>query len=236
MNESLGNFPIIASFFAGLFTFISPCVLPLIPAYITFITGIALEPLNHSKNMKQIIISSLIFVSGFSIVFVLLGLTATFIGSFLLTNLNILKYIGGSIIIIFGLHLCGAFKIPFLYKQVSLKVADKRIGYITSFFVGCAFAFAWTPCVGPILSSILILASTQGQTKDGAILLSFYSLGLAIPFILTALFINKFLVFFNKIKKYYRYIEIFCGVLLIFIGIMIMAGSFNKISLLFSGS
>src|SRR5574344_1497795 len=101
MNESLGNFPIIASFFAGLFTFISPCVLPLIPAYITFITGIALERLNDSKNMKQILISSLIFVSGFSIVFVLLGLTATFIGSFLLTNLNILKYIGGSIIIIF---------------------------------------------------------------------------------------------------------------------------------------
>ncbi|MDD5021539.1 MAG: cytochrome c biogenesis protein CcdA [Endomicrobiaceae bacterium] len=231
MIESLGNIPIAASFFAGILTFISPCILPLIPAYITFITGLALETLDDKKNTKQILINSLIFVSGFSLIFILLGLTATFIGSFLLTNLNVLKYIGGSIIIIFGLHLCGIFKIPFLYKQASvLHIVNKKISYLTSFFVGCAFAFAWTPCVGPILSSILILASTQGQIKDGALLLSFYSLGLAIPFILTALFINKFLVFFNKIKKYYHYIEIFCGILLILIGIMIMSDSFNKIT------
>lgn len=231
MTDSLGNIPILASFVAGILTFISPCVLPLIPAYVTFITGISLEQLNDKKNTKQIFIKSLIFVLGFSLIFVLLGLTATFIGSFLLTNLHILKYIGGSIIIIFGLHLCGIFKIPFLYKQASaLHIVNKKISYLTSFFVGCAFAFAWTPCVGPILSSILILASTQGQTKDGALLLSFYSLGLAIPFILTALFINKFIVFFNAIKKYYRYIEIFCGLLLILIGIMIMSDSFNKIT------
>jgi len=112
----------------------------------------------------------------------------------------------------------------------ALHIVNKKISYLTSFFVGCAFAFAWTPCVGPILSSILILASTQGQTKDGALLLSFYSLGLAIPFILTALFINKFLAFFNAIKKYYYYIEIFCGILLILIGIMIISDYFNRIT------
>ncbi len=234
MALSFENFPVFASFAAGIFTFISPCVLPLIPAYISFITGISVDKINDRQNIRRVFISSLFFVLGFSLVFVLLGLTATFIGTLLLKNLNILKYIGGAVIIIFGLHLCGIFKIPFLYRQISaLNIAGKKIGYLTSFLIGSAFAFAWTPCVGPILSSILILASTQGRTQDGALLLSFYSLGLAVPFLLTALFINKFLAFFNAVKKYYIYIEIFCGILLILVGIAVMTDSFNRITGLF---
>lgn len=229
--QELGNFPILASFFAGVLTFISPCVLPLIPAYIAFITGFSLDKLNETKNISRIFFHSLIFVSGFSFVFVLLGLSATYIGSLFSDNINVLRWIGGIVIIIFGLHLTGIFKIKILYKQISFtKTAGKRINYIGVFLIGCAFAVGWTPCVGPILSSILILASTQGKMADGAVLLVFYSFGLGIPFILTALFINKFVSLFNSIKKYYAVIEIITGLLLILVGILVITDSFTVIT------
>ncbi len=256
--QSLGNFPIAASFAAGILTFISPCVLPLIPAYITFITGISIKHTgtpapaketidtkekNNQPFIKQltyenngshfkIFLSSLIFVLGFTTVFVLLGISATYIGSLFLDNINILKWAGGIIVIIFGLHLTGIFKIPFLYKQFSyLNLTGKKTNYFTVFFIGCAFALGWTPCVGPILSSILILASTQETVNQGAVLLVFYSLGLGIPFILTALFINKFLSVFNSVKKHYKTIEVFSGILLAGVGILIITDGFNNITM-----
>lgn len=229
--QELGNFPVFASFLAGILTFISPCVLPLIPAYITFITGFSLDKLNENKNAALIFFHSLIFVFGFSFIFVLMGLSATYIGSFFSDNINVLRWIGGIVIIIFGIHLTGLFKISFLYKQLSFtNTAGRKLNYAGVFLIGCAFAVGWTPCVGPILSSILILASTQGKMFNGAVLLASYSFGLGIPFILTALFINKFLSFFNAIKKHYNLIEIITGILLVLIGILIITDSFTIIT------
>lgn len=229
--QSLNNISLIACFAAGIFTFVSPCVLPLIPAYITLITGLSVNQNSSQNNLLKIFLSSVIFILGFTTIFVLLGISATYIGSFFINNINILRWIGGIIVIIFGLHLTGVFKISFLYKQVSfLQKFEKNTGYFTIFLIGCAFALGWTPCVGPILSSILVLASTQETVSGGAVLLAVYSLGLGIPFILTALFINKFLTMFNFIKKYYKIIEIVSGMLLIAIGVLLITDGFTLIT------
>ena len=229
--QSLGNFPIIASLFAGILTFISPCILPLIPAYITLVTGLSVEELDNKKNLLSVFLSSICFVLGFTTVFVFLGLSVTIIGQFFLNNMDILRIIGGIIIIIFGLHLIGIFKIKILYKQFGWIDKIKRTSnYFTIYLIGCAFAFSWTPCVDPILASILIMAATQGTVAKGTFLLLVYSLGLAIPFILTALFINRFFTVFYTLKKYYKVIEILSGTLLIIMGILIISGGFNKIT------
>jgi len=230
--QELGNFPILASLFAGILTFISPCILPLIPAYITLVTGLSVEELDNKKNLLSVFLSSVSFVLGFTTVFVFLGLSVTIIGQFFLNNMDILKIVGGTLIIIFGLHLIGIFKIKILYKQFSWLDKIKRTSnYFTIYLIGCAFAFSWTPCVDPILASILIMAATQGTVAKGTFLLLVYSLGLAIPFILTALFINRFFIIFNTLKKYYRIIEIVSGTLLIVMGILIISGGFNKITI-----
>ena len=230
--QQLGNFPVFASLFAGILTFISPCILPLVPVYITLVTGLSVEELDNKKNLLSVFLSSLCFVLGFTTVFVFLGLSVTIIGQFFLNNMDILRIIGGIIIIIFGLHLIGIFKIKILYKQFGWIDKIKRTSnYFTIYLIGCAFAFSWTPCVDPILASILIMAATQGTVAKGTFLLLVYSLGLAIPFILTALFINRFFTVFNTLKKYYRIIEILSGTLLIIMGILIISGGFNKITI-----
>ena len=230
--QDLGSFPIFASFLAGILTFISPCILPLIPVYITLVTGLSIEELDNRKNLLSVFLSSICFVLGFTTVFVFLGLSVTIIGQFFLNNIDILRTVGGIIIIIFGLHLLGIFKIKLLYKQFGWMDKIKRTSnYFTIYLIGCAFAFSWTPCVDPILASILIMAATQGTIAKGTFLLLIYSLGLAIPFILTALFVSKFLTLFNSLKKYYKVIEIISGTLLILMGILIISGGFNKITM-----
>ena len=230
--NSLGNFPILASLFAGILTFISPCILPLIPVYITLVTGLSVEQLNEKKHIASILLSSISFILGFTAVFVILGLSVTFLGQFFLNHMNIIRYIGGSIIILFALQMLGLFKIPFFYKQFSWLDKIKRTSnYLTIFFIGCAFAISWTPCVDPILASILILASTSDTLLKGATLLLVYSLGLGIPFLLTALFINKFIFVFNSLKKHYKLIERISATLLIFVGILVITGGFPKITI-----
>jgi cytochrome c-type biogenesis protein len=230
--QDLGSFPIFASLLAGILTFISPCILPLIPVYITLVTGLSIEELDNRKNLLSVFLSSICFVLGFTTVFVFLGLSVTIIGQFFLNNIDILRTVGGIIIIIFGLHLLGIFKIKLLYKQFGWMDKIKRTSnYFTIYLIGCAFAFSWTPCVDPILASILIMAATQGTIAKGTFLLLIYSLGLAIPFILTALFVSKFLTLFNSLKKYYKVIEIISGTLLILMGILIISGGFNKITM-----
>lgn len=227
--QDLGNFPILASLLAGILTFVSPCVLPLIPAYITLITGLSIKELQNKQKLFKTFTYSLAFILGFSTIFVLLGLSITYLSSFLFENKDILKIIGSVIIILFGLHLCGIFKIKLLYKQFSLM--DKfgsEINYFTVYLMGATFAISWTPCVDPILASILILASNQDTVYKGTFLLVIYSLGLGIPFLLTALFINKFFYFFNSLKKYYKIIELVSGLLLIVIGLLIILGKFIK--------
>ena len=230
--EDLGKFPLLASFAAGLLTFISPCVLPLIPAFISFITGSSIEDLReHKTSLRKTFFKAVIFVLGFSLVFVVLGLSASWLGGVFIEFRDWLRYIGGAVIIIFGLHMAGIFRIKFLYRQASASgKIQSGAAWAGAFFVGAAFAVGWTPCVGPILSSILILASTQGSAADGFWLLLVYSLGLGIPFILTSLFINWFLRFFNRIKKYYGVIEIVSGILLILIGALIITDGFSKIT------
>ncbi len=230
--QDFGNFPILASLFAGILTFISPCILPLIPVYITLVTGLSVEELDNKKNLLSVFLSSICFVLGFTTVFVFLGLSVTIVGQFFVNNMDILRVVGGIIVIIFALHLLGIFKIKLFYKQFSWMDKVKRTSnYFTIYLIGCAFAFSWTPCVDPILASILIMAATQGTVAKGTMLLLIYSAGLAIPFILTALFINRFFSVFNILKKYYRIIEIVSGTLLILMGILIISGGLNKLTI-----
>ena len=229
--ENLGNFPVIASFIAGILTFISPCILPLIPVYITLITGFSIDQLNNKKNILPALLCSLTFIAGFTTIFIILGLSVTAIGQLVLNNINFLRWIGGTVVIIFGIHLMGIIKIPLLYKQFSWTDRIKKTSnYFTIYLIGCAFALSWTPCVDPILASILLLASTSQTLWQGTFLLLIYSAGLAIPFILTALFVNKFLFLFEKIKQHYKLIETITGSLLIIVGILVITNNFSLIT------
>lgn len=234
--EELQKFPFLISFIAGLFSFISPCILPLIPAFISFITGTELEDLQRGQScgqntLKNTFLKTAVFILGFSFVFIMLGMSASWLGAVLLQNRAIFRIIGGIIVIIFGLHMTGIFKIGILNRQISLKQKENTtLNWVGIFFVGFAFAFGWTPCIGPVLASILVIASTQGSVFFGFLMLLFYSLGLAIPFMLTALFINRFLALFKKIKKYYKIIEIVIGILLVITGILLLTDSFTAIT------
>lgn len=234
----------LAAFGAGLISFLSPCVLPLIPGYISFISGISLEELrsqNQTRDaMIRVIMASVSFVLGFSTMFVALGATASFIGQFLLANSSILNKVAGIIIILFGLHIMEVFKINLLYREKRIQTKKRPRSFLGAYLVGLAFAFGWTPCVGPILGGILLYAGTQETLQQGITLLTIYSLGLGIPFIITGVMINRFSQIFNKIKRGLRLVEIIGGLLLIVLGILIFtnnltwiagyAGYFNKFS------
>lgn len=223
--------PFIASFLAGIMTFISPCILPLIPAYITFISGVSLDELKSgTKSPQSTFLNAVLFVLGFSLVFIILGASATYLGNLLLEKKDIIRWVGGIIIIIFGFHILGITRIKFLYKEKKIQLKKVPLGYFGSFLVGLTFAIAWTPCVGPILSSILIVASAQETVSKGVLLLLVYSAGLGIPFLITALFINWALQLFTKIKKFYKFIEIFSGIILIIIGVLMITDSFKIIT------
>ena len=222
------------AFLAGILSFLSPCVLPLIPGYISFISGLSLEELSTESALeigvtKKAGWNALFFVAGFSLVFTLLGASATWAGQFLANYLNLFTKIAGIVIILFGLHTAGIVPIPWLYYEKRFQLSQLPSGILASFAMGLAFAFGWTPCIGPILSGILALAATQETIFRGTFLLFIYSLGLGIPFILTAFGIRKFLLFFSRYKKFIRYGEIFSGILLIFIGGLIF---FSKLTLL----
>ncbi|MDA0986992.1 MAG: cytochrome c biogenesis protein CcdA [Bacteroidetes bacterium] len=221
------------AFIFGLLSFISPCVLPIVPGYISFISGLSAKDMKDqtSSSIKTMLLNSILFVLGFSIVFILMGAGATKIGNLLLDQKDLLATIGGALIIVFGIHMTGLIKINTLNYEKRFHFKDKSYGLFGSFLVGVAFAFGWTPCIGPILATILTIASQQESIYQGIILLSFYSFGLGIPFILTAISLNLFFNFFNKIKKYFHTIEVVGGILLIFVGILIMT---NKLTIIAS--
>jgi cytochrome c-type biogenesis protein len=211
------------AFFAGFISFISPCVLPLIPGYVSFICGTTLNELdNKSKNF--ILKKSIFFSLGFSLVFISLGATATFIGSFLLQNSKILSIGSGIIIIFFGIYLLEIIKINFLNKNFGNFNIKYSNNLFFPFIVGIGFGFGWTPCIGPILGSILAFASMEDSIYKGILLLSLYSLGLAIPFVLSSLLIKKFLIFSKTVKKYLINIKKISGIILIITGILIVTG------------
>lgn len=226
---NLDNISLILAFSAGLLSFLSPCVLPLIPAYIGYITGSTIGDTYNSKNKFNVLYKSFAFVIGFSIIFILLGATATFLGNVVTEHMSILRKIGGIIIILFGLHTAGIFKIKFLYYEKKL-IDFHNFSNLNSLFMGMAFATGWTPCIGPILSSILIYASNMNTVSKGILLLIMYSLGLAVPFILTALTIEKLTLYFKKISKYLPIISIVSGILMIIMGILIFTNKLNILS------
>jgi cytochrome c-type biogenesis protein len=211
------------SFFAGLISFISPCVLPLIPGYVSFICGTTLNELD-SKSKNFILKKSLSFSLGFSLVFISLGATATFVGSFLLQNSKILSIGSGVIIILFGIYLLELIKVNFLNKSFGNFNIQYSNKLLFPFIVGVGFGFGWTPCIGPILGSILAFASMEDSIYKGVSLLSLYSLGLAIPFILSSLMIKRFLIFSKSTKKYLNNIKKISGIILIITGILIVTG------------
>jgi len=222
---------ILTAFGAGLLSFFSPCILPLVPAYICFITGLSVEELSARKEKnfgkaKTILPESLLFILGFSVVFIILGASATFLGSFLFAKLKIIKIIGGLIVIFFGLHISGLFNIKFLQYEKKLHLRSKPVTKFSSFLVGMVFAFGWTPCVGPILGSILMLAATKDDMVKGILLLSFYSLGLGLPFFLLSIGVEHMSGIFLKVKRHFNLISVVSGILLIIIGIGIMVSSF----------
>jgi cytochrome c-type biogenesis protein len=209
------------AFFAGLVSFVSPCVLPLIPGYVSFICGTTLNELN-SKSKNFILKRSLIFSLGFSIVFICLGATASFIGNFLLKNSQILSIVSGLIIIFFSLYLLDLIKINFLNKNFGIYNIKFSNNFFFPLIVGIGFGFGWTPCIGPILGSILAYASMENSIYQGISLLTLYSLGLAMPFIISSLILEKFLLFSKKSKSYLSKIKKFSGVTLLITGILIV--------------
>ena len=223
-----GDLSFVIAFSAGLLSFLSPCVLPLIPSYLAFLLGDYTD--QKKKDKKYSILPALIFILGFTIVFVLLGLSATFLGKFFLRNQALLRKISGIIIIIFGLHISGIIKLKWLYYEKKLSITPKSNKYLQSLILGFGIALAWTPCIGPILSSILILAGNSQNIYAGAFLLFIYAVGFALPFLITALAAKKILPAIKKMNKYLNYINIVSGILIIILGILIFTNNLNFIS------
>jgi len=222
--ESLSFFTIIISFAAGILSFLSPCVLPLVPGYISLISGVSIDNLKEgSTSRRDVILNSLAFNAGLSVIFLLLGTTAGLVGSAITSNPWV-RIIGGAVIIAFGLQLIGVLKIGALYKDTRKFSENEPTGLIGSAVLGMAFAAGWTPCIGPILGGIIGLAATSGGWKSGLVLSAFYSAGLAVPFLLTGLGINQFLSFYSSFRKHLHKVEVTSGIILILVGLLVMTG------------
>jgi cytochrome c-type biogenesis protein len=226
------NIAVGLAFLAGIVSFLSPCVLPLVPGYISMLSGTSMDELRGSVDAslaRRIFVNSIAFVVGFTVVFVGLGASASAVGNFLLTRRTIFNIAAGIIIIIFGLHLTGLVRIPFLYRSASIQTGGTQRGSTGAFFLGFAFAFGWTPCIGPILAGILALAATRDTLGQGMFLLAVYSAGLAIPFLLTSLGLSQFLKFYGRFRRHLQAVEVGSGILLIALGVLI---AFNKFTVL----
>ena len=222
------NVSLLGAFLAGLLSFFSPCVLPLIPGYISFISGASLKELTAADTVaaarKKAVLNSIFFVLGFSVVFIALGASATSIGKLFSIYKRPISVAAGIVIIVLGLHMTGLVRIPLLYSEKRVQINTRPVNFLGAFIIGVAFAFGWTPCIGPILAGILTVAAAQKTVGRGILLLSAYSLGLAIPFMATAFSITLFFKAFDKIKKSLNIIEWIAGALLIIVGALILAG------------
>ncbi|MEO5894174.1 MAG: cytochrome c biogenesis protein CcdA [Vicinamibacterales bacterium] len=225
---------LLAAFAAGFLSFVSPCVLPLIPGYVSFVSGLTLEEMRGDTAVtnarRQVLVASLWFVLGFSLVFIALGATASVIGKVILQNQPILSKVAGAILIVLGLHTMGVFRLRFLESEKRVHTQSKPRGPLGAVLVGVAFAFGWTPCIGPILGGILTIAGSRETVAEGVQLLAVYSMGLGIPFLLTAMAINQFFAASARIRKYYHAIEIISGALIVVIGLLIFFDQFTIIT------
>ncbi len=217
---------------AGIVSFLSPCVLPLVPGYVSMLSGASIEELKDSAGaelLRRVLRNSLAFVVGFTLVFVILGASATWVGKFLLARRMIFNIIAGVVVIVFGLHLTGLVKIPFLYREARLDTGAPKRGLGGAFLMGFAFAFGWTPCIGPILAAILTLAAQRQTVFQGMFLLAIYSAGLAIPFLITSVGLSSFLKFYKGFRRHLQVVEVASGVLLIALGTLM---AINKLTII----
>jgi cytochrome c-type biogenesis protein len=223
-DQGITLFRIGISFAAGILSFLSPCVLPLVPGYISLISGVSIDRLKEGTSSRRaVIVNSLAFNAGLSVIFLLLGTTAGLVGAAITSNPWV-RIIGGLVIIAFGLQLIGLLKISALYKDTRFFSDDKPRGVFGSAALGIAFAAGWTPCIGPILGGIIGLAATSGGWRSGLVLSAFYSAGLAVPFLLTGLGINQFLSFYKNFRRHLHKVEVISGVVLIVVGLLVMSG------------
>jgi cytochrome c-type biogenesis protein len=222
----------IAAFLAGLISFLSPCVLPLVPGYVSLISGVGVEELKSAQAqlMRRVMVNSVGFILGFSVVFVTLGAISTGIGQLAAQYKHTLSIVAGVVVIIFGLHLTGLFQIKWLLQDARLHGVKGSSTPIGAFVIGFAFAFGWTPCLGPILSAILVIASQEDKVATGILLLAVYSLGLAVPFLLTSLLMERFLKFYSRFRTHMHALEVASGGLMIALGVLLVIGRFTLIS------
>lgn len=230
----MGDLTFFVAFSAGLLSFFSPCVIPLIPSYVSYITGITYKNLEKHTDSGSIrtltLINSLLFIAGFSFVFVCFGAAASYLGQLLLGLRDYIRIGGGFLIIFFGLHIIEVLPFRVLDKFIQFKVPEKPLGRFGSFLIGCIFAAAWTPCVGPILGSILVVAGTKQTVLEGVLLLSTFSLGLGIPFLISSLLISSFINYFERIKRYLGIVNFISGLFLILVGVLMLTNSFDLLS------
>jgi cytochrome c-type biogenesis protein len=234
MTDSVQQISVVAAFLAGLLSFVSPCVLPLVPSYISYITGLSVEQLSDMAERQRfrsiILANSLLFIAGFSAVFISFGASASLIGQWLITYQDFIRKIGGLLIIVFGLYLLGALNLQFLASERRVHFTSRPAGYLGSFLIGIAFAAGWTPCVGPVLGTILLYASTTNSLLTGVGLLAAYSLGLGLPLLLTALGVDRFLAYFKQVRAYLWGVSVVSGVFLVVVGGLIYANSLSAIT------
>lgn len=233
-GQSLG---ILVAFAAGLLSFLSPCVLPLIPSYASFITGMGLDELTGTRSSartRSMLVHGLLFVAGFSAVFIMLGASATLLGSFLFRHAIWIERIGGVLIILFGVLLLDIPGLPSLTREWRVHFANRPAGYAGTVVVGVAFGAGWSPCIGPVLGGILTLAATRGSVGEGMFLLAVYSLGLAVPFLAATLALDRFLSASSRLRRWMPWVSRTAGALLILVGVLLLTGSFTVLSALFA--
>jgi len=218
------------AFVAGILSFLSPCVLPLVPSYLTFVTGMSLEDLQGGVDRRTTLIHALLFVAGFTAIFLLLGASASFLGQFFRHYEVWIARVGGLIIMVLGLHLAGAFRFTPLMREKRFHLHDKPAGYLGTLGVGAAFGAGWTPCIGPVLGAILTFAASQDQFWSGVGLLFVYSLGLAVPFLLSALALDGFLRAFGRFRRVLPALQVISGILLVILGLLLLTGTFSALS------
>lgn len=229
LDVSLGG-----ALLAGLLSFVSPCVLPIVPPYLAWLAGVSFDELKEeapgARQRRRVIASATAFVLGFSTVFIGLGATASVLGRTIAQYFDVLSVVAGIIIILMGLHFLGVFRIAALYREARVQVSRKPAGPLGAYVVGLAFAFGWTPCVGPVLAAILFIAGSEGSAGHGALLLAAYSLGIGIPFILAAVFASGFLGWASRFKRHMHKVEMAMGGLLVLTGILFITGQMSVIS------
>ncbi len=225
--------PFLAAFFGGLLSFVSPCVLPLVPPYLCFLGGVTFEQLEQPQAtvIRRVFAGAVAFVLGFATVFVAMGLGASAIGQAIARYFDILSIVAGAIIIVFGLHLLGAFRIGLLFREARFHVAGRSASLASAYLVGLAFAFGWSPCVGPILAPILVLAGSKESVVGGGLLLGLYALGMGVPFLVAAAAAPWFLRQMKRARPYLRHVERVLGALLVLTGILFVTGSFRAIGI-----